>query len=54
MWRQRSDNEALYPYNGPSGYRRRAHRNMIKRKGSATRKPQQLRMRFKITKKWEN
>jgi len=45
--RQRYDNEALYPYNGPVVIRRQAGRNRSKRKESATRKPLQLRMHFK-------
>jgi hypothetical protein len=47
MWRQRYDNEALYPYNGPVAVKRRASRNAIRRKGTTVKKPFQLKMQLK-------
>ena len=47
MWRQRYDNEALYPYNGPMTFKRRAGRNGNKKRETTVKKPLQLRMRFK-------
>jgi hypothetical protein len=49
MWRQRYDNEALYPYNGPVTIRHRASRSRSKRNQSTKRKPLQLKMQFKDT-----
>jgi hypothetical protein len=48
MWRQRYDNEALYPYNGPVAIRHRTSRNRNKRNQATKRKPLQLKMHFRV------
>jgi hypothetical protein len=50
MWRQRYDNEALYPYNGPAATRYRASRIRTKRNQPTKRKPVQLKMHLE----WNN
>jgi hypothetical protein len=44
MWRQRYDNEALYPCNGPVAIKRKSCRGKSKRKESIIRRPVQLKM----------
>jgi hypothetical protein len=46
MRRQRYDNEALYPYNGPVAVKQRASRIQAKRKESIRRRPLQLKMQL--------
>jgi len=46
MWRQRYDNEALYPYNGPVTIKRRNNR-IKRRRESVIRMPVQLKMQLK-------
>ncbi len=46
MWRQRYDNEALYPYNGPVATKRRPSRNRSKRR-ELIRRPVQLKLQLK-------
>jgi len=46
MRRQRYDNEALYPYNGPVARKRRSSRSRGKRKESIMRGPLQLKMQL--------
>jgi hypothetical protein len=48
MWRQRYDNEALYPYNGPVTVKRRAVRNISKKKETTVRKPLQMKLQLKV------
>lgn len=48
MWRQRYDNEALYPYNGPVTVKRRAVRNTSKRKETNAKKPLQLKLQLQL------
>lgn len=46
MWKQRYDNEALYPCNGPVAIKRRASRIQAKKKESMKRRPLQLKMQL--------
>jgi hypothetical protein len=48
MRRQRYDNEALYPYNGPVTVKRRASRIQDKKKESMRRRSLQLKMQLQI------
>jgi len=46
MRRQRYDNEALYPYNGPVARKRRTSRTQAKKRESILRRPLQLKMQL--------
>jgi hypothetical protein len=47
MWRQRYDNEALYPYNGPVANKRLPSRIHSRRREYRVRRPVQLKMQLK-------